>query len=130
MVRRPLIRRFLAAVLSAGVFLIGAVPSWAIPMTDNGDRMPGMTMAMTADASGHCSAMMDMAHKSKSDKAPGGHCALCYAVCAASAANSGTLQDFSAFAGSRETGSRLLGLEARPDAVVHPPALPPPILAA
>ena len=134
---RLLTQRLLALVLSAGVFLLGAMPSWAVPMAGEAGHMPNMTMAMMADVSGHCSGMMGqnmmdkgMPDKGMSKKAPGGHCALCYAVCAASAANSGMLQDFSLFAGSYQPGSRLLGVETRPDAFARPPALPPPILRA
>ena len=126
MLRAFLIRKILAFALSAGVFLLGAVPSWAASM-GGPENMPNMTMVVIQGGAMNCDCS-HMMGKGMPKQSPCRNCALCYAVCTAFAANSGMISAFSFAAVPRNGGRGQFAAGALFDGLTHPPALPPPIL--
>ena len=129
-------RKLMALALATGVFLVGGVPAYAVTIAGRDDNLPSMTMVMFEGAPCDCADMMSMNMASKdmpakgmpTKKTPCKNCNLCYAVCAAYAANSSVFH-VTPFAISLRVGLyRLAATDTSLDGIGHPPALPPPIL--
>lgn len=127
---RLLARKIMAVVLASGVLLLGAIPAWTATIAGSDSNMPNMTMVMMPGMPGPCNCD-DMAGKSApAEKMPCRNCNLCYAVCAAFAANNGVFQQSPLAASPDFRWNQISMLNASLEGIDHPPALPPPILRA
>ncbi len=124
-------RKFMALVLTSGILLMGALPSWAATIAGSDDNMPSMTMVMMPGMAMPCNCA-DMMGKMPANQMPAKqlpckNCNLCYAVCASSAATNGLLQPALAALFLSSSPADLFTAGANLRGIGHLPALPPPI---
>jgi hypothetical protein len=130
MIARLFTRRIVAFVLALGLFLNGAVPSWATPSTDGKSSMPaGMSMAMSGMAMQNdhmISPGRDASNKPGPCKSTDGSCAVCMA-CAIPVA---LVQDSLPIRLLDRGEKAIFARDVNRNGIAVLPALPPPILLA
>ncbi len=120
-------RKVMAVVLMSGILLMGAVPSWAASIADSNDNMPNMMVMMQGMAT-PCNCAEMMSGKMPANQMPCKNCSLCYAISTAFSANIGLMQHVSLATLLRHDQATLFAARLSPDGIVHPPALPHPII--
>jgi len=124
MFARFLGRQAAALIVALGVFLSGAAPAWAAPMSGE-HSMPGMTMMMPGMAmDSTCMGGKDAPAKQAPCKSTDSSCA----VCVACAVNVGLTAEISPVQFLYARNSGVFAPDVNPDGIASLPALPPPIL--
>lgn len=127
MVARLLGRRFAALVVALGVFLSGAAPALAVPVS-SGSSMPGMAMMMPDMAMDK--SCMDAGKSMPGKQAPCKSTDNSCAVCTSCAVNIALVLDLVPVPALYQHNASLIGPDAIFDGIASPPALPPPIFRA